>query len=223
VGTLNLGVIRNLVRQDLNETGTTMLSDAELNKIINDGYKDASAKGLCYESKITKDNIAIEKIVSLKGSNVIRVNYVEYKTGTTEGGKGMLAIMPQAVGYVPINTSSPQHWFQWGDYLIIEPIPDVATYDLAVYATCYPSTVLSADGDLPSALPTEFAECVYLFALSFACLKLRRWTDAALAYNKYIADVQRKRVEYISKHVDVRAFHELPESVTMEEPDGKRG
>lgn len=213
MGTLTLAVIRNLVRSDLNETTTTMLTDTELNSIVNDGYKDVCAKGLCYENKLTFDNIAAEKIVSLIGNNVIRVNYVEYKSGTTQGGKGMLGILPQSVGHNPINSNTPHQWFQWGQYLIIEPIPDVATCDLAVYAACYPAAVMSADGDLPASIPVEFHECVYMFAVAFAALKLKRWSDAANAYNKYIVDIQRKRSEYIMKYPDGRISHWLPDSV----------
>ena len=213
MGTMTLATIRNNVRSDLNETTTTMLSDTELNSAANDGYKHVCSLGLCYESKITKDNIAAEKIISLIGNDVIRVNYVEYKTGTTQGGKGMIGILPQAVGHMPINTSVPQGWFQWGQYLIIEPVPDDTTYDLAVYAACYPAAVMSADGDLPASVPVEFHECIYLFTVFAAALKLRRWSDAAGAYNRYIAEIQRKRSEYIMKYPDGRIAHVIPDSV----------
>lgn len=218
MGTLTVTNIINNVRSALNETATTMLSDAELTILINDGYKDICAKAFAYEKKITKDNIATsEKVVSLVGENVARINYVEYKSGTTEGGKGMICILPQAVGHIPINTNAPQGWYQWGEYLVLEPLPDAATYDLAVYATCYPSAVLVAtSADLPASnLPSEFHEDVYYFTLAFAAFKLKRWADAATAYNRYIIDIQTKRAQYIMKQVDTRMTHELPESVTI--------
>ncbi|MFH1147222.1 MAG: hypothetical protein V1736_05890, partial [Pseudomonadota bacterium] len=59
------------------------------------------------------------------------------------------------------------------------------------------------------------------FTLAFAALKLKRWADAANAYNKYIMSVQQKRAEYIMKYPDGRISHEIPGSVTMEE--SKRG
>ena len=221
MSTLTLAVIRSLVRSDLNESGTTILSDTELNAIINDGMKDVAVKGLCYENKIAFDNSATtQKIVPLlqATNHILRVNFVEYKTGTTEGGLGMLGVLPQTIGHSTINGNTPQYWFQWGDFLIVEPITDAATYDLAVYATCYPAAVLSADGEIPSSLPVEFHEDVYLFALAFAALKLKRWADAGNAYNRYISSVQRKRYEYIMKYPDGRSTHELPDNVTMESP-----
>jgi hypothetical protein len=220
MGTLTLLAIRNNIRSELNETTTTILSDTELNALVNDGYKDVAAKGLCFESKVTKDNIAIEKIVSFMSTNPIRITYAEYKTGATQGGKGMLCTLPQTSGYIPINGSSPQYWFQWGSYLVVEPIPDDTTYDLAVYTSCYPATVRSADNDLLDSLPVEFHECVYLFALAFAALKLRRWGDAANAYNQYIINVQQKRAEFVMKYPDNRYSHELPDNVSMQEQKG---
>lgn len=223
MGTLTLATIRQLIRSGLNETTTTMLSDAELNSVINDAYKDTAVKGLCYEYKITKDNISIsQKIISLaeEDPKVIRVNYVEYKTGTTEGGKGLICVIPQVVGYEGISDNTPKYWFQWGDYLVIEPLPDAATYDLALYAACIPTPVLSADGDLCDDIPAEFHECVYYFALAFAALKLKRWSVAATAYNKYISDVQRKREEYARSHPDGRFAHKVPDSVLMEAQRG---
>jgi hypothetical protein len=128
----------------------------------------------------------------------------------------MMTVLPQTVGHIPIDTNVPQYWFQWGDYLYVEPLPDVATYDLYVYASCCPAAVLSNDSDTPTNLPVEFHECVYTFALAFAAFKLKRWGDAANAYNRYIIDIQRKRNEYITKYPDGRFAHELPDNVTME-------
>ena len=224
MATLTFSTIKSLVRSDLNETGYTMLSETELGNIINDGYKDVTAKGLCNEVKISKSSIAAEKVISLIGTvgggqDIIRVNYVErLATGVTTGGVGLIAVLPQTIGFLPMTTGVPQYWFQWGNYLVVEPVPTAATYDLNIYASCYPTAVMTA---AISTLPSEFHECVYTFTLAFAALKLKRWADAANAYNKYIVDVQRKRAEYIMKHPDSRISHELPDSVTMEE--SKRG
>jgi hypothetical protein len=223
MATLTLLTIRSLVRSDLNESTTTMLSDAEITAIANDGYRDTAVKGLCIESKIAKDAIAALKIIDL-GATVIKVNYVEYLDEAsvgTSGGVGILAISPQNVGYIPVTTGTPAGWFQWGRYLVVEPIPSGSTQSLAVYASIYPSAAMSADGDTPASLPVEFHECVYLYTLAFAALKLKRWADAANAYNRYIMDVQRKRQQYVMKYPDPRASHNIPDSVTMEE--SKRG
>ncbi|MFH1230615.1 MAG: hypothetical protein V1709_03875 [Planctomycetota bacterium] len=234
MGTLTVANIINNVRSDLNETTTTVLSDAELTIILNDAYKDVATKGLCFEGKIAIANIpALQKIIDLTNTTItdpdykiIRVNYVEYKSGATQGGVGLMCVLPQAIGYIPAElvsttngTGTPQYWFQWGNCLIIEPVPDVATYDLEVYATCYPQAVrVATSADIAAGdVPVEFQECIYLFTLVFAALKLRRWGDAANAYNKYIISVQQKRAEFVSKYPDYRSSHELPDNVTMQE------
>src|SRR3989338_6128359 len=83
MSTLTLAVIRSLVRSDLNESGTTILSDTELNAIINDGMKDVAVKGLCYENKIAFDNIATtQKIVPLlQATNHILLVELHWQTG----------------------------------------------------------------------------------------------------------------------------------------------
>ncbi len=52
MGTLTVSKVISMVRTDLNESSTTLLSDAEITIIINDGAKDICAKALCYENKI---------------------------------------------------------------------------------------------------------------------------------------------------------------------------
>lgn len=217
MSTLTLDTMRELVRSELNETTTTVLSDTELDAIINDGYKDVAVKGLCYESKTAKDNIAAEKILSMVATNPVRVNYVEYKTGATEGGKGLMCILPQVVGNAPINGNTPQYWFPWGKYIAVEPIPDAVTYDLEVYSSCYPMSALSVGTDLPSSLPVEFHECIYLFALAFASMKLKKWADVGNYYNQYISSVQRKKNEYIIKSSDMRSGQKIIDEVQIQE------
>lgn len=215
MATLTLATIRNLIRSDLNEATTTAITDTELNSIINDGYKDVSVKGMCYENKITLTDIPISiRMIPLSSYNIVRLNYVEYNLGAS-GCLGLLSVMPQTIGHIPINGYSPQYYFKWGNYLVIEPLPDVGTYDLFLYASCYPAAVMTADGDTPASLPIEFHESVYQYALAFSCLKLKRWGDAANFYNKYIENVQSKKFEYVSKYPDSRMMHELPATVTV--------
>ncbi|MFA5340234.1 MAG: hypothetical protein WC332_00510 [Clostridia bacterium] len=207
MSTLSLSGIRTLIRSEINEATTTSLTDAELNSIINDAYKDTSVKGLCYESKIAKTNIT-SKIISLASDNIVKINYVEYDLGTS--CLGMIQSNVPTIGHTPVDGSTPQYWFKWGDYLIVEPVPDVSTYDLNLYASCYPAAVLSGDTDTLVSLPIEFHECVYLYSVAFSCLKLKRWGDFVSFYNRYIESVQSKKMEYISKFPEVRQQQDIP-------------
>jgi hypothetical protein len=212
MGTLTLSTMRSLLRSRYNEASTVRVTDTELNAILNDGYKDTAVKGLCYECKIPKTNIpSAVKMVPLRGSNVVRVMFVEYDKGVL-GSTGLLCAAPQMTGYEPIKSDVPKSWFQWGEFLTIEPPPDVATYDLNIFAACYPAAEMG-DSDTPSSLPAEFHECVYLFGEAFTALKLKRWSDFHLIYNKYIDTVQSKRMQFISKFPDSRDMNEIPDVV----------
>lgn len=216
MATLSLVTMRNLIRSNLNELTTSVLSDAELNSIINDAYKDVSSRGFCYENKITKSNIpASVKLIPLVSDNVVRVHYVEYDLATS-GCRGMIEILPTVVGHVSINDYTPQYWFQWGNFLVVEPLPNVATYDLFIYASCYPATVLSADGDLPSSVQPEFHEVILNLATAMAALKLKRWGDTSLYYNDYVDNIQLRKYDYITKAVDYRVSLEIPGNVIVD-------
>jgi hypothetical protein len=193
---------RSAIRSYINTT----LSDATLNQIINDGYKDVCVKALCYETQLKKNNIT-DKLVSLVGDKVVKVLFVEYY------GKpiGMQRVVPNVVGVAPISGSAPQFWFQWGDYLYVEPFPDVETYDLYAYAACLPPTILSSDSDYP-VFSAEYHEDLLNFSIAFAFLKLKKWGEASYFYNKYIRSVQGKRKARLS----TRADREIPDIVRFE-------
>jgi hypothetical protein len=209
---LFLSTIRTLVRSSLNETSSTPITDTELNAIANDGYVNVAVKGLCYEEKISISNIPDNiDLIPLSGYNIVRVNYIEYATNTPP--TGMICVNPQAIGHITIDTYYPQFWFQWGNYIKIEPLPDLSTYDLNLYTANYPSIAMVSDTDTPLFLPPEFHECVYLYTLAFSCFKLRRWDDAINNYNRYSESIQLKRMEYVSKFPEVRSIMDLPKNV----------
>ena len=210
---LNLGTIRTLVRSNLNETSFTPITDAELNAIVNDGYINVAVKALCYEQKIPVNNIPSSvDLIPLAGYNIVKVNYIEYSSPDLP--LAMISVNPQTIGHVTIDGSSPQFWFQWGNYVKIEPLPDTSTYDLNLFVSCYPALPMIADTDLPYLIPAEFHECIFLYTLAFASFKLRRWNDAIDHYNRFTERVQIERQEYQSKFPEVRAQLDLPNKVT---------
>jgi hypothetical protein len=149
------------------------------------------------------------RMIPLLSLNIVRVNYVEYLGSSL----GMIGIVPQALGHIKIDTYTPQFWFQWGNYLIIEPLPDVGTYGLNIYAACYPDSVMTSDSDLPVYLPVAFHESIYSYALAYSCLKLKRWQEATTFYMRYITNLQRKKDEFAIRRPDVRAMMDIPNVV----------
>jgi hypothetical protein len=214
MATMNLLKYRNQIRSALNQGSENVISTTVLNTIINDGYKDVCCKSLCYESRIDKPNISSAlKLISLVGLNIIKINYLEYYTFPI----GIQKITPSAAGHLSSTDKEPLYWFQWGDYLYIDPGPDVSTYDLYLYSSIYPPTILSADSDAP-AIPVEFHEDILSFSLAFSCLKLKRYSDMIYYYNQYTASVQGKRKAYISKRVDPKFIREPIDTVIMVNP-----
>ena len=210
-------LIKSLIRDELNELSTVRLSETELGAIVNDGYKDASVKSLAYEKKIAKTNIAAgERLISLAGENVIKINYVEYDLGSS-GCVGMVKITPSMVGFVPIDGYTPQYWYQFGDFLVVEPVPDVGTYDLNVYASCYPDTAMAAAGDTPANLPLEFHDSLVDIGQCYAAMKLCRWGASSSSYNYYHQTMRAKQLEYIKKIADRRSYRAIPDAVTAQQ------
>ena len=212
MGTLTLSVIRNLMRSELNELTVLSISNSEIDMLINDGVKDVAIKGLCYEKTITKSALPLgAKLISVVTDNIVSINTVSYLIKGVK--RGMECVLPQTIGHIPINGNTPQYWFQWGNYVVIEPVPDAATYTIVINASCYPEAIISLDEDLPSSIPVEFHECVYLYALAFACFKLKKWQEAGVFYNRYIEELQIKKMEYVIKSNDARQ-KDIPAKVT---------
>jgi len=207
---MQLSAIRSMARSALRDD--TVLTDAELTALANLGYLDVAVKGVCCETRISVPDLpAGVALVPL--TNVIRVNYVACVNGSAE--KGMLPVVPEAFCGYHYNGAAPQIWFPWGDSIVIGPVPDAGTYDLALYAACTPAVAMSADADTPSDLPGEFHPCVAMFVEAFGCLKLRRWGDFAARYNRYIAGVQARKFEYVLKHPDNRGAAAVPDAVEV--------
>ncbi len=220
MATLTLTLIRSMIRDELNEQNTNVLTNTELNSIINDGYKDVSVKGLGYELNKTITLVAGEHIFTIPTTTAVafKVNYLDHDAD------GALRIDPANVGFVQQGAISsgqgtPSGYFQWGrQHVVIDPLADAAAVSATTtaYCSCYPAAVMSSDSDTPASLPAEFHESVFDFAVAFAALKLKRWQDFGLAYNQYISNVQRKRFEYFHKVADRRTAREVPDSVTVE-------
>lgn len=208
--TLTVSDIKTLVRDMITEATPSVVTDTELTNLINDGYKEVAVKSLSYEKKITKTNIPIARRISLIGENILKVHYVEYNLGSS--CLGMQQIFPERIGHIPIDGYSPQNYFKWWNCLTIEPMPDVATYDLYIYASCIPGTVLT-DSDYLTYLPEEFHECVWQFALTYASYKLKRYGEAAMYYNRYIDNLQKRKFEYVYKYADPRLIQDIPANV----------
>ena len=239
-----IDTIESLVRAELNEYSEETVSSAEMLQIINFGYKDISTRGLCVEKNegaVTRINSNLIKLPSCR-----KINYVElvsfdnnvvfqdtldvifqdtddvtfFDTEVVSGfaRRSIPCELPSVVGYKGFNGTQPQIWFQWGDFLYIEPLP-TDRYLLVLYFSELPA--LSLTQGEPTDLPREFIPSLVRFTTSMVCIKLKRWADVAKYYNQYILLLQTARNLQIKKNVDARNSHVTPDSVGVK--NGQRG
>lgn len=216
MASITISTITSIVRDNLNEQSTVILSDTEISNIIKDGYKDALAKLLCYEVSEALTLVDGQKIYPIPATYQVpfRVTYVE------SNSKGLMEILPQIVGHLnPTDITSgkgiPLYWFQWGKNIIFEPTPNstAAGYTTNIYRACFPD---SAPTTVLTNLPAELDDCVADFATAYANFKLKRWGDAGLAYNRYIAGIQKRKFDYIIRPADPRTARQLPYQIVQE-------
>jgi hypothetical protein len=210
MSTLTLTIARSMVRDAISEESTTILSDTELGNIINDGYKEVCIIGLAYEATKTFDLTEGCHIYTIPETTQVSaiVNYVEINS------RGILEQFPTQFGHngeVTAGKGVPIGWFQWGNLIVIDPPPN-ATYagasyhTVTLYCSCYPAAICTTTFE---SLPLEFQESIVEFGIAFSLFKLKRWGDAAIAYNKYIGNLQRKRFDYIEKLAEERTMTEI--------------
>jgi len=207
-----------MIRDELNEQNTNVLTTTELNSIINDGYKDVAVKTMGYALNKTITTVDGQNIFAIPTTTAraFKVNFLDHNN------YGVQRTSPTTVGFAAATVSSgkgtPGYYFQWGDKITVDPLVDstAAGNTTTAFCSCYPAAVMSSDSDTPSSLPPEFHDCIVDFAVAFACLKLRRWGDAGIAYNRYIGNVQQRRFEYFQAVADRRSAREVPDTVKVE-------
>lgn len=200
--------IRNRVRSLMNEDSNSMfLTDAILNRFINDGERDIAIKTGCIENIDSVTTTASSRLVQFSGH---KIKYMEY-VPPSGSRLGVQKITLKHLGRVPVNGSIPQYWCQFGGNAVIHPIPDSA-YTLYIYVSDYPHTEMSEDTDEPT-IPSAYHEDIVQYALSRSLMRDRKWLHAAFAYNKYIKSIQAKKYLLTTQHPDTRIGIKIPDVV----------
>lgn len=121
-----------------------------------------------------------------------------------------LRVTPHHFGHIPLRDDiTPQYWFQWGNYIVIEPLP-TDTYALNLYVSSSPTNEFltgSSNSRVPE-IPIEFQDAIVPYVVSMGHIKNRRYRDGILKYSEYISLVQRLTDNFIRKRparlVDIR-------------------
>jgi len=170
--------MRTRIRDLINESTALFWTDAELNRLINDGERDVAIKSLCLESIDSLSTTDAIRLVAFTGYKAIYLEYVP--SGTN---RGLVEILPVQLGRFPFNSTEPQYWFENGLNVGIDPLPD-ATYTLNAYVADYPSTEMSANPDIPQ-IPDDFRPLIVLYAYGRALQKEGRFPQARLILSIY--------------------------------------
>jgi len=128
--------------------------------------------------------------------------------------RALLKTSPLVYGHITVPDYTPRYWFQHGNRVIFEPVPDSA-YRMKLFIAAYPSAALIEEQDVPTEIPSEFRMCIVDFACYVLSLKLKRYAKAAEYYNKYINNLNMLRNEYIKRQAERKSIHEVPDSVNQ--------
>lgn len=231
-----------LVRSELDEATEYLVSTPELLAALNTAYKEVASRALCIEREGNVVTISGEplvyvgdkqikhmSVVSLDGlvgfadtagvvfTDTSDVEWTDPETLTALCKIGIPCITPSTVGSSLLEDAGywPQGWFQWGQFLYIQPVPD-DRYLLVLYLADNPDLALINGTDIPTDLPDEFQECIILFACYALCLKLRRWGLASAYYNRYVQLLMVKKAAFISHMPDPLYYKREPNKVILE-------
>lgn len=202
----DLSNLRDNVRTIINEATAAFWTDAELNRLINDGERDVAIKSLCLENIDTATTTASTRLVQFSGHKILHVEYTDATYPL-----GLIRIRPNQLGRIPYNGATPQFYFQWGNQVIIDPIP-ATTYNLNLYIADYPEYEMSSDTDEPQ-VPKRFHELIILHAVYRALMKDRKFATAGAIYQAYSSELQLARAQVIERYPDLKDDYKIPDRV----------
>lgn len=205
----DLSDIRTEVRYALDESTASLWSDTELNRHINDAQRDIAAKSGCYTSIISTTTSANSRLIPFSGH---KIRYAEY-VPVSGVPVGLIFITPKMLGNISVNSGAvPQYCFQWGQNLVIEPMP-LAAYTVNLYISKWPEYDMSEATDEPL-IPYEFRECIPAFVEAMAFLKAKRPMTAGIHYRQYISNIQLGKQIYVDARPDRLQDVMLPDLVS---------
>lgn len=143
----------------------------------------------------------------LKYLNDVVYDYTEYSISVPYPPWLPLRITPHHLGHINLRGSTlPQYWFQWGSYVVIEPVAS-AVHTLNIYVSKSPSDQMTGGGSTPQ-IPIEFQEAIIPYVVMCGKMRQRYFNDAAIKYAEYLSTLQYLINKYKrrspSRTVDIR-------------------
>ena len=209
-----LAILRQRVRTALNEATSGRWSDAEIDRLLNDGQRDIAAKALCLQEvrTLSSARYASDYRKILCGGH--RVLYLEYVPG--DGPPlGLIKIIPKMMGRMPHKSGAPRYWLPWGRYVILDPAP-TEVYNYNAYVAVPPTCELYDDTDVPE-IPADFLEDLIDFAVYRALWKKKKWGQSGLIYGRYMGSIQQKMASYVVHPQDKTDTITWPDEIQYKE------
>ena len=141
----------------LRESTASFWTDAQLTIYINEAVRTIAQRVDAYRTISTAySTAALTRTVAFSGYKCLAVEYNE---------KALIKITPLQLGHIKLDGILPQFWFEYGNYIGIEPIP-ADIYPLTLYLASIP-TALSGVNDVP-VIPYSLCGLITPFAAARA-------------------------------------------------------
>jgi hypothetical protein len=121
------------IRTYLNEVSANFYTQAEIWRWLSIGAKDIAQKTLCVRRIIDATTTTSTRAVNTSAYKVMHVEYIP----SSGREQSLEKIDPLKLGHYKSNGTVPQYWYEYGNTIGIEPIPD-ATYNLRLYVADSP-------------------------------------------------------------------------------------
>lgn len=213
ISATDASVIATRARYILNDPTTwggvqkSIWSDAELLQWVNEGTLDIATRTQCLEDTEAETLVANTHTYALSNS-FIAIKAVIYKDSngvewSLQRGNLFGEDSKLSFGFADKKTGYPGYWMQWGNSVIVYPIPDstAAGDTITAYLVKRPSTVTATDDVL---VPAQYDRALVLYVAIQGLYKDGKFNKAS----KLLVDYQSELDRYRSDYVDL-----LPKSV----------
>jgi len=183
------------VRYLLNETTASFWTDTEIQGWIQQAALDISCKTLCTTAEgtitLVQGQLKYDSTDESWIANNLRIEAMWYDFGTSM--RGLQRTEPHRFGHHQVGGSkSPRYWYEDGKRIYIWPVPAAA--DAGVDLTCVYSKLTFDITELRE----EYQQLTFLYAVSMAKAKDRKFEEAALYQQMYLNALNFERQD---KHV----------------------
>lgn len=204
---MNLGQLRTLALQWLDDLNGTYFTPSIVNTWINNGQTEVQKRlikaGQNYFLKCVQTTLVVNQkdyILPDDFMKVHRLELVTSGTGTSEVAYPLMPVIINQVDVTPTNVGAPSAYYFKANRIVITPIPDTA-YILRLY---YSNQILDMVNDTDSPdlrIPQRYQELIALYAAQDGFIKDGRGSELLVKkiaeYERHMdTDTQERNVDY---------------------------